>query len=174
MASPGFLVLGILAGALVGGGALVGYNMTHATGSSCGGMMQGGWMMGGGGMMGNGQSWQQMQAQCQAMMNGGSATGNSTPVAGTSVVMQGIQFNPTALQVTVGQTVTWTNRDSVAHTVTSDASASPLDSPMIGPGESWSFTFTQAGNYLYHCTPHSSTDQSGAYRGMTGRIIVTQ
>lgn len=167
MASPGFLVLGILAGALVGGGALVGYNMTHPSNASCGGMMQGGVM--GGAMMG-----QQMQEQCQAMMGSGSAQGNTTLVTGTSVAMQGSQFRPAALQVKAGQTVTWTNRDSVAHTVESDSGGGPLDSDFIAPGETWSYAFTQAGTYLYHCTPHSYANASGEYQGMTARVIVVQ
>src|ERR671936_15310 len=37
---------------------------------------------------------------------------------GTAVSMKNIQFSPKSLTVKVGQTVTWTNDDSVDHNVT--------------------------------------------------------
>jgi len=57
--------------------------------------------------------------------------------------------------------VTWTNNDAVGHTVTSGSStgtvASPdglFDSGDIAPGETFSYTFTEAGTFDYFCTPH--------------------
>lgn len=55
----------------------------------------------------------------------------------------------------MGTTGTWTNRDTMEHTVTADAkSADALDSEMLGQGESYSFTFNTPGIYPYHCVPH--------------------
>lgn len=162
------------------------------------GMMGGHGMMGGGGMMGpggivvtndpatqahmqemyaycqqGGFTWQQMQAHCQGM-KGGNPGGNTTPPpAGTTVVeMQGSQFQTVPLRVKVGQTVKWVNKDPYAHTVTSDGVGGPLNSPLIAAGGSWSYAFTQAGTYAYHCTPHSYQDGSGTYWGMVGSVIV--
>jgi plastocyanin len=60
-------------------------------------------------------------------------------------------FNPNSLTVTVGTKVTWTNHDSVTHTVTANQGA--FNSPVL-PGSSFSFTFTKAGTYAYHCMIH--------------------
>ncbi|MBY5163939.1 plastocyanin/azurin family copper-binding protein [Salsipaludibacter albus] len=61
-------------------------------------------------------------------------------------------YGPSVLEVAVGDTVTWTNDDTMAHTVTSPDGA--FDSGMVQPGESWSHTFTEAGEFPYLCTPH--------------------
>ncbi len=58
--------------------------------------------------------------------------------------------------IPVGTRVTWTNNDGFAHTTTSDATPLPVwDSGSIAPGAPFSFTFTQAGVFPYHCTIHS-------------------
>ncbi|MDQ2902837.1 MAG: cupredoxin family copper-binding protein [Chloroflexota bacterium] len=91
------------------------------------------------------------------------ATG-STPTAATgsnTVGVSNFTFSPGALTVHVGDKVTWTNNDSVAHTVTSDNGK--FDSNTLAPGTSFSFKFTKAGTYDYHCNIHSS---------MHGSIIV--
>jgi amicyanin len=83
--------------------------------------------------------------------------------AGTShaVEIADFAFSPQSLTIQVGDTVTWTNLDQVAHTATSTTGA--FDSGLFGQNESYSFTFTQAGTYDYLCTPHPT---------MTGRIVV--
>ena len=42
--------------------------------------------------------------------------------------------------------------DGVEHTLTADAGT--FESPLIKPGEQWSFRFATAGTYAYHCMPH--------------------
>jgi hypothetical protein len=54
--------------------------------------------------------------------------------------------------VPVGATVTWTNRDPAAHTVTADAGA--FDSGTLEPGQSYTLNATLAGRYTYLCTIH--------------------
>ncbi len=74
-------------------------------------------------------------------------------------------FSPATMTVKVGTTVIWTNNASVPHTSTSDAgSAVTWDSGLINPGSTFSFTFTRAGTFAYHCNVH-------AY--MHGSIVVT-
>ena len=77
-------------------------------------------------------------------------------VSTNSVDIRDLAFNPTPITVTVGTTVTWTNNDTVDHTVTSTSGPTSFDSGVIRPGETFSFTFTEAGTYDYHCTLHSS------------------
>jgi len=80
-----------------------------------------------------------------------------------SVTIDNYAFSPTPLTVKAGTAITWTNDDSVAHTVTSD-SGTVLNSPLIKPGTSFSFTFTTPGTYTYHCSIHPD---------MHGTVVVT-
>ncbi len=61
-------------------------------------------------------------------------------------------FVPPVITVTVNSRVTWTNFDSVYHTVTSDASL--FGSAPIAPKSTFSVEFTQPGTYYYHCAIH--------------------
>src|SRR2546427_390819 len=60
-------------------------------------------------------------------------------------------FSPANLTVKVGKTVTWVNKDTVTHTVTSDGS-SLFDSGFMPTGATFQFTFTTVGTYPYYCT----------------------
>jgi plastocyanin len=77
-----------------------------------------------------------------------------------SVAISGFSFNPQMVTVPVGTMVTWTNNDGVRHTVTED---NGLFDGAVGSGSSFSFTFTKAGTYTYHCRIHPS---------MTATIVV--
>lgn len=70
----------------------------------------------------------------------------------SSVEIRNFAFGPKTLTIKKGTTVTWTNQDSVAHTVTSDDGSFETD--LLAKGESGSVTFDKAGTYSYHCTPH--------------------
>src|ERR687897_3095902 len=51
-------------------------------------------------------------------------------------------YNPNPIEIKVGDTVTWINDDSSAHTVTSSSSnESNFDSDVLQGGEAFSFTF---------------------------------
>lgn len=83
------------------------------------------------------------------------STPNSTASNQNTVTIKDFAFNPGTITVKAGTKVTWTNEDSVSHTVTADSPSS--DAPASGniaKGESYSFTFNKAGTYAYHCTPH--------------------
>jgi plastocyanin len=91
--------------------------------------------------------------------NGNNSYGNTGNP--NEVIMQRMAFTPSSLTVAVGTKVTWRNNDSMAHTVTSDNAL--FDSGNIGAGGSYTYTFSTAGTYGYHCTIHS---------GMTGTVVV--
>ena len=57
------------------------------------------------------------------------------------------------VSLSAGGTVTWVNKDTTGHTVTSNVTGL-FGSPLLSVGETWSHTFSQAGTYYYHCTPH--------------------
>jgi len=66
-------------------------------------------------------------------------------------------FLPADVTVGIGDTVTWTNDSSVIHTVTSgnpDGPDGSFDSSIIMAGGTFSYTFTEAGQYEYFCSIH--------------------
>ena len=67
--------------------------------------------------------------------------------------IQNFAFSPSTINIKAGDTVVWTNQDSVQHTVTSD-SGSELNSGFLSKGQPYSHTFNTPGTYNYHCTPH--------------------
>ena len=84
--------------------------------------------------------------------NNGTGGGGNGAAAGKTVSMQNFAFSPAEITIKKGDTVKWTNLDSVAHTVTSDDGE--FDSGLLGQNASWSRTFNEAGTFEYHCTPH--------------------
>ena len=75
-------------------------------------------------------------------------------------ITDNMDFDPDALTINVGDTVTWTNNDGMAHTATSTSGPVSFDSGNIASGGTWSFTFTDAGTYDYKCNYHSSMTAS--------------
>jgi nitrite reductase (NO-forming) len=71
-------------------------------------------------------------------------------------------YSINVLEIPVGTTVTWTNQDSVIHTVT--AVDESFASGFMREGETWSYTFEEPGEFEYLCTPHP---------WMRARVIVT-
>jgi plastocyanin len=61
-------------------------------------------------------------------------------------------FGADPLVVSLGTTVVWKNNDTIAHTSTSNSPG--WNSGSIGPGQSFSFTFTSPGTFTYYCTIH--------------------
>jgi plastocyanin len=78
----------------------------------------------------------------------------TTAVAANAATIKGFSFQPDVLKVKVGAKVTWTNDDTVAHTVTADTNL--FTSGNLQPGGSFSFTFIRPGTYAYHCSIHPS------------------
>src|SRR5215213_4393626 len=70
----------------------------------------------------------------------------------TTVSIKDFAFNPPNATVAPGTTVTWVNNDQAPHTATADDGA--FDSGTLQPGQSFSFTFDEAGTYAYHCNIH--------------------
>jgi plastocyanin len=61
-----------------------------------------------------------------------------------------------------GEDVTWTNLDSIEHTVTADDGA--FDSGELAEGDGFDFTFESSGEFGFHCEIHPS---------MTGTVSVS-
>ena len=87
-------------------------------------------------------------------------TVKATPLPGHSQVVLIVDnsngsfgFSPATLTILPGTTVTWKNMSSAPHTVTSD-DGQTFDSGTIAPGGTFTFKFTVAGSYPYHCNIH--------------------
>jgi plastocyanin len=77
------------------------------------------------------------------------------------------EFTPKELTVKVGTTVVWTSEDNPTHTITADDGS--FDSGRIRKGDTFSHTFTQAGEYPYYCAIHGAPGGVG----MSGIVVVT-
>ena len=66
------------------------------------------------------------------------------------------------MTIPLGDTVMWTNKDTVVHQVVADQ-AKFTSSPMLSAGQSYSFAFTKSGTFTYH---------DGANVRRTGKVIV--
>lgn len=73
------------------------------------------------------------------------------------------KFDPANIQIKVGDTVTWTNKDNFTHNVHILGGINWVSKP-LRPGESAAYTFTKAGTFPYTCDFHS--------HDMHGEVIV--
>lgn len=80
-----------------------------------------------------------------------STTAGPAVAATTTPTIVNLSFQPGTIRVRVGAKVTWTNRCTVAETVTADHGA--FDS-VLQPGGTASFTFANRGTYAYHSRVH--------------------
>jgi len=70
------------------------------------------------------------------------------------VAIAGFAFDPATLTIKVGTTVTWTNQDTAVHNVKADDNS--WGSNDLNKGDTFSFTFNQAGTYTYRCGFHAN------------------
>ena len=89
-------------------------------------------------------------------------------------------FAPGDLEIEQGETVTWTNEDDIAHTVTSgrakkqgvpgvskNRDAAPdgvFDSGTMDLDDTFEFSFDESGTFTYFCAIHA---------GMSARVVVS-
>jgi amicyanin len=82
-----------------------------------------------------------------------------------AAVISDYSFSPATLTVKQGTKVTWTNKDNVGHTVTSDSGPDSFDSGLLSNNQTFSFTFSKPGTYTYYCSVHPY---------MKGTVVVTE
>ncbi len=104
-----------------------------------------------------------------------STGGNSVSIVPNASTLADKAFAPNPLNAKVGDTVTWTNKDTVFHTVTSGTGPSDtthgkeFDSGLSGPtalttqGKTFSHKFMTAGEFPYFCQLHPT---------MVGKVVV--
>ncbi|MEK6228072.1 MAG: plastocyanin/azurin family copper-binding protein [Actinomycetota bacterium] len=93
---------------------------------------------------------------------GGGSTGEaSAPSAGgpakkaAKVGISDFKYDPEAIRVKAGGTVTWSNSDKAKHTAqTDDGAAGEFDTGDLEMGDSKKVTFDEAGKFTYYCIYH--------------------
>lgn len=94
------------------------------------------------------------------IVEGGTASANA-------VTIEGMEFHAPEIKVKVGDSVTWTNKDEIAHNVhfrQGPAKGTPkAQGKMLSQNETYTVKFGTAGEYAYVCTPHGT---------MKGKVIV--
>ncbi len=111
-------------------------------------------------------------------LSGGQALAESRTVDVTMKQAPKARFVPDVVNISVGDTVHWTNPAFVTHTVTFDPAqaqtagdvtlpggVAPFGSGDIEEDQSYSHTFTAKGTYKYVCKYHEAM-------GMAGTVIV--
>jgi plastocyanin len=68
------------------------------------------------------------------------------------VRIEDFMFYPPEIIIAKGGTITWSNKDTYVHTVTSG----DFDSGNLNQGQSFSHTFNEAGTYDYWCKNHAT------------------
>lgn len=77
------------------------------------------------------------------------------PISNGKVVevsIQGFAFDPASVEISPGDTVKWTNRDSAPHII----KGSTFESESLAKGDTYEFVFTESGVYDYICSIHPS------------------
>ena len=102
---------------------------------------------------------------CIAGCAPGSGTAAS-PVATSEVRLPpSYRFEPAAIVVKAGSTVTWTNADNFTHSVQLQGEGVPAEPMVMSPGQRVTFTFPTPGSYPYRCSFHP--------QNMQGTVTVT-
>lgn len=81
------------------------------------------------------------------------------PDAEVAANIQLFMFSPEPLEIPLGTTVVWTNQDDIEHSVTSGTAPTAdmaFDSDFFTKGQTYSFTFSEAGQFAYFCKRHPS------------------
>ncbi len=94
----------------------------------------------------------------------------ATAQATHQIKIDGVAFEPPILQVSAGDSVTWTNNYKQPHMISTfrkvkgaSVQDGVVDSPMLKTGESFTYKFEKPGSYEYFCPIHVF---------MIGRIVV--
>jgi plastocyanin len=77
------------------------------------------------------------------------------------ITIDNFTFSPKELTVAVGTTVKWVNHDDIPHTIVEKKTT--FRSKALDTDDSYSFTFTSAGDFDYFC---------GLHPHMVGKVIV--
>ncbi len=99
---------------------------------------------------------------------GDGAAADSSVTSEADIVMRDTVFVPAVDTVLAGRVVTWENRDSIAHTVTTvPGSPDAFDSGVLRFRETFKHVFAAPGSYPYYDRLNGTPDS-----GMRGTVVV--
>lgn len=87
---------------------------------------------------------------------------SAAPAATKTVKITRTAFSPSRVSIATGDSVKWTNTDSITHQVVSNNGS--FVSPVLAPGKSYTHRFNASGTYRYH---------DGLHPTLTGRVVVS-
>ena len=90
--------------------------------------------------------------------------------ATTTVQIKSSGFAPAKVTINQGDSVTWTNTDTVNHQVV--ASLGSFASPILKPGKSWTHTFNHGGTFHYHDSLHPTLKGTVTVRGAPDQVTL--
>ena len=88
--------------------------------------------------------------------------------AAIEVKIDNFTFEPQRIVVKAGTTVTWINEDDIPHTIAS--SGRLFKSKTLDTGDTFTYTFTTPGDYLYFCSLHPHMTGTIAVEADTGAM----
>ena len=88
----------------------------------------------------------------------------ATAKGAVEVEIEDFAFKPEPIQAKVGDTITWTNKDTTPHSASPDANPE-CATDTLNKDAAGSITYTVAGTYAYHCAIHPTQ--------MKGTIVVS-
>lgn len=109
------------------------------------------------------------------------ATYADSSVQSAAVTITDSGFSPATANVSVGGTVTWTNKGNNVHSAQStnnpnatqgNPNPAPFDSGGLGPGQTFSFVFPQAGVYTYSSYPDCMNNNSTPGFSCTTYLVI--
>ena len=83
----------------------------------------------------------------------------------TRVIVKDYRFDPQHIEIRVGDTITWENREKRQYHSVWFESLDAEEPDYIFPEESWERSFGEAGTFEYRCGPHPE---------MTGSVTVIE
>jgi plastocyanin len=86
---------------------------------------------------------------------GGDDKKSDTGASGTEITIRDFSYSPNPLRANVGDTITVTNDDDTAHTLTADDNS--VTTGDLSNGQSGTITLEKAGTLAYHCEIHGTS-----------------
>jgi plastocyanin len=70
------------------------------------------------------------------------------------VNIKDFRFDPDPVIIVKGGSLTWINQDAVNHQILFERGPISSMSPLLKPGDSWTGTFLETGDFPYSCMVH--------------------
>lgn len=103
-------------------------------------------------------------SKMENMPNQNQSASNENEQATDKVTIKDMAFSPANITVKKGTTVTWTNEDSIGHTVSETDGQQGPNSRTLDKGQTYTFTYNTVGTFKYDCSIHPN---------MLGTVTVT-